>query len=33
MAQARDRVLELDRRAYKVAKKAYGATPPAKPLG
>jgi hypothetical protein len=33
MAQARDRVLELDRRAYKVAKKAYGATPPAEPLG
>jgi hypothetical protein len=33
LAQVRDRVLELDRRAYKVAKKIYGDTPPAKPMG
>ena len=32
MAQARNRVLKLDRHAYKVAKKAYGSTPPAQPM-
>ena len=31
LAKARDRVLELDRRAYKVARDVYGATPPAQP--
>jgi hypothetical protein len=30
--KARDRVLELDRRAYKEAKSAYGNTPPAEPM-
>ena len=32
LAKARDRVLELDRRAYKVAKKVYGGTEPARPM-
>jgi hypothetical protein len=33
LAKARNRVLELDRRAYKFAKDVYGGTPPAEPLG
>jgi hypothetical protein len=33
LAAVRDRVLELDKRAYKVAGKTYGATPPAEPMG
>ena len=32
MAKARDRVLELDKRAYQEAKSAYGKTPPAQPM-
>jgi hypothetical protein len=32
-AKIRDRVLELDKRAYKVAKSSYGNTPPAEPMG
>ncbi len=32
LAQARDRVLELDRRAYRYAKNAYGNTSPAEPM-
>jgi hypothetical protein len=32
MAKARDRVLELDTRAYKEAKSAYGKTTPAEPM-
>jgi hypothetical protein len=32
LAAARNRVLELDRRAYKVAKDVYQGTPPAQPM-
>jgi hypothetical protein len=33
LATARQRVLEMDRRAYKVSRDVYGGTPPAEPLG
>jgi hypothetical protein len=33
LAAVRDRVLELDQRAYKMARKVYGPTPPAEPTG
>ncbi|HKY74495.1 MAG TPA: hypothetical protein VJS45_00020, partial [Acidimicrobiia bacterium] len=32
LAKARDRALELDRRAYKEAKKVYAGTPPAQAM-
>ena len=32
LAKARDRVLEMDRRAYKMARKVYGGTQPAQPM-